>query len=85
MIEKATAPPPAALLQGLDPGDTAQLYGRGAAEELVDGDADVGAALHRLELGKLGFPETKHIRRKPAQLRHFPNPEVKLVGNNNFA
>ena len=42
MIEKATAPPtPAALLQGLDLGDTAQLYGGGAAEGLV-GEAIAG-------------------------------------------
>jgi len=42
LIEKATAPPtPAALLQGPDLGDTAQLYGGGAAEELV-GEAIAG-------------------------------------------
>src|SRR5581483_257574 len=42
------------------------------------------AAFHRLELRELGFPETQNVRRKAAEFRDFTNPEVELVGNDNF-
>src|SRR5580692_1292790 len=38
-----------------------------------------GTALHRLELWKLGFPETQHIGRQPAQLGDLSDAEIKLI------
>src|SRR5689334_2690841 len=42
------------------------------------------AALGGLQLRELCFPEAQHVRRQAAQLGHFADAEVQLVGNQNF-
>ena len=38
-------------------------------------------ALHRLELGKLSFPEAQNVGRQVAQARNFSNAEIELFRN----
>ena len=38
-----------------------------------------GAALNRLELRELGFPEPQDIRRQTTQLGNFSDPEIEFV------
>lgn len=40
-----------------------------------------GAALDRLELRKLSFPEAKHVGGQVAEVRNFADAEVELVWN----
>ena len=40
-----------------------------------------GAALHRLELGKFGFPEAQHVGWQLAQPGNFSNAEVEFFRN----
>lgn len=44
-----------------------------------------GAALGRLELGKLGFPEAQYVRWQTAKAADFADAKVELVGNQDFA
>ena len=43
-----------------------------------------GAALNRLQLRKLGFPETEDVGRQVAEAGYFADPEIELVGDENF-
>ncbi len=43
-----------------------------------------GAALHRLELRELGFPETQHVGRQMAQTGNFSDAEIELFRNQNI-
>src|SRR5215831_7822287 len=44
-----------------------------------------GIALDRLQLRKLGFPETQNVGRKAAQARDLADAEVKLFRDQDFA
>ena len=44
-----------------------------------------GAALHRLELRELRFPEPKNVSRQAAEVRNLADAEVELVWNDDFA
>ncbi len=44
-----------------------------------------GAALCRLELRELGFPEPQYIRRQVAKARYFADAKVEFLGNHDVA
>jgi|SRR3954453_20077578 hypothetical protein len=44
-----------------------------------------GAALDRLQLGELGFPEAQHVRRQMAEASDLPDAEIEFVGDHNVA
>jgi len=43
-----------------------------------------GAALDRLQLRKLRFPETQNVRRQLAKGRNFADPKIKFFRNDDF-
>src|SRR5882762_8466134 len=43
-----------------------------------------GAALHGLELGKLGFPEAQDVGREAAEAGHFTDAEIQLLRDQDF-
>ena len=44
-----------------------------------------GAALDRLQLGELGFPEAQHVRRQMAEASDLADAEIEFVGDDNVA